>query len=71
MHNNFDDTIDRLEATLLADGLIKSGKEYRFELKPKGLYINRKKQPQATLEKYRDLLELSESTSFSIARTAH
>lgn len=70
MGNNFDDTVDRLEKELLADGLIKSGKEYRFELKPKGLYINRKKQAEEVLQKYRDLLQVSENTSFSIARTA-
>ncbi len=70
IHNNFDATVNRLEKELLADGLIKSGKEYRFELKSKGLYINRKKQDQEVLEKYRDLLEVSENTSFSITRTA-
>ena len=70
MHNDFDDTVNRLEETLLADGLIKSGKEYRFELKAKGLYINRKKQDQELLVKYRDLLNVSDSTSFSITRTA-
>ena len=69
-HNNFDGTVDRLEKELLADGLIKSGKEYRFELKPKGLYINRKEQTEELLNKYRDLLEVSENTNFSITRTA-
>ncbi len=70
MHNNFDNTVNGLEAALLADGLIKSGKEYRFELKPKGLYINRKKQSTEVLDKYRDLLKVSENTNFSITRTA-
>ncbi len=70
VHNSFDDTVNRLEEALLADGLIKSGKEYRFELKPKGLYINKKKQDAELLDKYRDLLDVTESTSFSITRTA-
>ncbi len=70
VHNSFDDTVNRLEKALLTDGLIKSGKEYRFELKPKGLYINRKKQDEELLVKYRDLLDVTESTSFSITRTA-
>ena len=70
MHNNFDATIHRLEKELLADGLIERGKEYRFELKPKGLYINRKKQKEELLTKYRDLLEIQENTSFSITRVA-
>ena len=70
VHRNFDSTIDRLERSLLHDGLIEPGKEYRFELKPKGLYINRKKQDSRLLKKYRDLLQVTESTSFSITRTA-
>ena len=69
-HRDFDDTVDRLERELLADGLIKRGKEYRFELKPRGLYINRKKQDDDLLEKYRELLSVSENTNFSITRTA-
>jgi beta-lactamase regulating signal transducer with metallopeptidase domain len=70
LQGNFDDTVTRLEKTLLADGLIKSGKEYRFELKPKGLFINKKKQDEELLDKYRELLNISESTSFSMTRTA-
>ena len=70
VHHNFDDTVQRLEKELLADGLIRKGKEYRFELKPKGLYINRKKQKEELREKYQDFLEVSESTNFSITRTA-
>ena len=70
VHNGFDDTVNRLEEALLTDGLIKSGKEYRFELKPKGLYINKRKQDQELLVKYRDLLNVSDNTSFSITRTA-
>ena len=70
VHNSFDDTVNRLEEALLADGLIKSGQKYRFELKPKGLYINRKKQDEELLAKYRDLLDITENTSFSITRTA-
>ena len=70
LQGNFDNTVTRLEKALLADGLITSGKKYRFELKPKGLYINKKKQDGELLDKYRDLLDITESTSFSITRTA-
>ena len=70
VHNGFDNTVNRLEEALLTDGLIKSGKEYRFELKPKGVYINKRKQDQELLVKYRDLLNVSDNTSFSITRTA-
>ena len=70
VHRTFDDTVDRLEGELLADNLIRKGKEYRFELKPKGLYINRKKQSDDLLKKYRDVLKVSENTNFSIVRTA-
>ena len=69
-HRDFGSTVEGLERELLADGLIRKGKEYRFELKPKRLYINRKKQKDDLLDKYRDLLHVSESTNFSITRTA-
>ena len=70
VHRDYDSTIDRLEQALLADGLIEKKQEYRFELKPRGLYINRKKQKSDLAQKYRRLLEVSEGTSFSIVRVA-
>ena len=70
LHRSFDNTVERLEKELLADKLVKRGEEYRFELKTKGLYINRKKQSDEVVKKYRGLLNVSESTNFSITRTA-
>ena len=69
-HRSFEGTVDRLESALLADELVERGQEYRFELKPKGLYVNRKKQKDELTRKYRDLLEVSDNTTFSITRTA-
>ena len=47
-----------LEQQLLADGLIDTAANYKFEINGKGLLkVNGKKQPKATYEKYRQLWE--------------